>query len=203
MVFHGLQGPAFSTALRVFFVACLASLAGRRVAADHVRAKSDRHAPIQMLMDRHRAPGKRAAKPALLQLPAAIRNRHRVVLSHHALDLHSEYPVQVRTRSATKCSSWLCRRYCELLVEYRNVALAQEGIRRFQSSDAGQPQLLRQPSLPGAETAFAAPACLRRIGRNHLHPQLLQSPAHLRQTMLVHLLARLQSHKEMAAAITI
>src|SRR4030081_99790 len=56
-----------------------------------------------------------------------------------------------------------CRRYCELLVEYPNVALAQEGMGAFQSSDAGQPQLLGQPSLPGAETAFAAPACLRRI----------------------------------------
>ena len=49
VVFHGLHGPAFSTALRELFRAGLANLAGGRVAADHVWPIADRHRPIQML----------------------------------------------------------------------------------------------------------------------------------------------------------
>ena len=53
VVFHGLHGPAFSTALRELFRAGWANLAGGRVAADNVWPIADRHVSIQMLMDRH------------------------------------------------------------------------------------------------------------------------------------------------------
>ena len=45
---------------------------------------------------------------------------------------------------------------------------------------AAQAQLLRQPPLPGAEIALAAPPRLRRVGRNHAHAQFAQRPSHLR-----------------------
>ena len=98
VVFHGFHGPAFSTALRELFRAGRARLAGGRVAAHHVRPIADRHVPIQMLMDGHRAARQRTAKPALLQLPVALGNGDGVVLGHHALGLHGEDPVQVRAR---------------------------------------------------------------------------------------------------------
>ena len=88
VVFHRPHGPAFSTALRDVVRAGLASLARARVAADDMWTIADRHVPIQMLMDRHRATGERTAKAALLQLPVAVRNRDRIVLSHHALGLN-------------------------------------------------------------------------------------------------------------------
>jgi hypothetical protein len=47
--------------------------------------------------------------------------------------------------------------------------LAQKDIGRFHRRDPLQPQLLRQPSLPGAEVAFAATPRLGRVGRDHLY----------------------------------
>ena len=52
--------------------------------------------------------------------------------------------------------------------------------------DSGQPQLLRQASLPGAKVALAAAPRLRRVGRNHLDAQLAQRPSHLRQPIRIH-----------------
>ena len=66
MVFHGLHGPAFSTALPLLVRSGLAILAGGRVTADHMWPISNRHVPVQMLMDRYGAAGERIAKPALL-----------------------------------------------------------------------------------------------------------------------------------------
>ena len=56
----------------------------------------------------------------------AIRNRHRVVLAHHALGLHREHPVQVRPRRPPERRSFLGRRHRKLLVELGYVALAQK-----------------------------------------------------------------------------
>ena len=56
VVFHGLHGPVFSTALRLVGVG-VARLTGGGVAADHVRTIADRHGPIQMLLDGDGATG--------------------------------------------------------------------------------------------------------------------------------------------------
>ena len=122
----GLHGPAFSTALRELFSAGWANLAGGCVAADNMWPIADRYAPVQMLMDGHRAAGQRAAKPALLQLPVAIRNRNGIVLGHHTLGLNCEDPVQVGACGAPECGSLLCRGDRELLVESRYILLAEK-----------------------------------------------------------------------------
>ena len=147
LVFNGFHGPAFSTALRLF----ADGPAGSRVAAEHVRSIPDRHRPIQMLMNGHRTAGQRTAEPALLQLPVPVCNRDHIVLGHHAFGLYAEDPVQIRTRRAPERCSFLRRRHGELLIEGREVTLAQKCIRPFQRSDSRQPQLLRQPSLPGSK----------------------------------------------------
>src|SRR5437773_1825918 len=41
-------------------------------------------------------------------------------------------------------------------------------------------------------------AILRRVGRNHLYPQILHRPAHLRQPVLVHLLSLTKSGSPIA-----
>ena len=53
-VFPGFHGPGFSTALFVPASADLVILPGGRVAADHVGAKANRDAPIQVFVDGHR-----------------------------------------------------------------------------------------------------------------------------------------------------
>src|SRR5258708_17061272 len=63
--------------------------------------------------------------------------------------------------------------------------------------------LLRQPALPGAETALAAPPCLRRVSRNHLYPQFAQRSSHLRQAMRIHFPAHLRRQPEMAPPIAV
>ena len=137
VVFHGLHGPAFSTALRELFRAGWANLAGGRVAADNVWPIADRHVSIQMLMDRHGAAGQRAAKPALLQLPIALRDRDGIVLGHHALGLNREDSVQVQGCGAAECGSFLCRGDRERLVEDRYILLPQKLVGALQSCDSG------------------------------------------------------------------
>ena len=51
LVFHGLHGPAFSTALRFCWLVIGV------IAADHVRSVADRHGRVQVLMDGNRATG--------------------------------------------------------------------------------------------------------------------------------------------------
>jgi hypothetical protein len=51
-------------------------------------------------------------------------------------------------------------------IELSDVFFPQKPVRRLQRSELAQPQLLRQPPLPGREVAFAAPTCLRRIQPN-------------------------------------
>jgi len=92
-----------------------------------------------MLMDRHGATGERVAKAALLQLPVAIRNRDCIVLSHHALGLNREDPIQIGARGTPERGSFLGRRYCELLVEDRYVVVSQKLVGAFEGCDSGEP----------------------------------------------------------------
>jgi hypothetical protein len=53
VVFHGFHGTGFSTALFAFASAeRLLLVPGGRIAADHVRAEANRHASIQVFVDR-------------------------------------------------------------------------------------------------------------------------------------------------------
>src|SRR5438445_512935 len=72
-----------------------------------------------------------------------------------------------------------------------------------QGGASGQPQLLRQASLPGSEVALTAAPRLRRIRRNHANPEFAQRPSHLGQAMRIHRFSRLRSQPEVAAAIAV
>ena len=139
VVFHGLHGPVFSTALRRFLCARGKSLAARLVAAHYVGTIPDGHVSVEMFVDRHRASGQRAAELALLQLPAPIRDGHGVVLGHHALGLQREDPIQVGSGRAPKRRSWLPRLHGELVVEDAPVVFPEELVGSLLSGDPSQP----------------------------------------------------------------
>ena len=121
-------------------------------------------------------------------------NQHPVVTRKDAPD-YTE--TEIETYSALR------RRHLKAPVELGYVALAQKLIRLLHRSTSSQPQLLRQPPLPGAEAAFAAAPRLRRVRRDHLHSQLVQRPPHLGSTLVVHLAADLRRQPEMAAPIAV
>ena len=126
-----------------------------------------------------------------------------VVLRDRALGLDREHPIEVLASALTERRSFLGRWLGELAVEFSDIALAEKRIGLLKCADSSQTQLLWQPALPGAETAFTAAARLWRVGRNHLHPELFHGSADLGQPMWIHLFAGLPSHKEMAAPIAI
>ena len=98
-VFHDFHRPVFSTALFVLAFRALDGRSIRGVTADHMRAETDRHSPVQVLVDGHRRSGERMPEAALLQLPAPLGNGNRVVLVHYPLGLHREHPVQAAARA--------------------------------------------------------------------------------------------------------
>ena len=67
LVFAGFHAPAFSTALFSTWVDEPFSLAV--IAPHHVGTEPDRDVAVQVLVDRYRAPGQRAAEPRLIDLP--------------------------------------------------------------------------------------------------------------------------------------
>ena len=167
LVFHGFHAPAFSTALGVAFTDQRHSLTVEP--PHHVGAVTDRNRLIQVLMDRYRAPGQSATEPGLFNLPAAVRNRNRVVLVNHSLRLHREDPVQVAPAGAPKCGTLLHRRYLELAVKLRDVLLSQKRIGALyrrnaasRSSCGNRPcQVPKLPSdRPRAWGEYAAIICI-------------------------------------------
>jgi hypothetical protein len=123
LVFHRFHGPVFCTALRFRF-GWGGGLSIRAVAAHHVRAESDGYGRIQMLVNGHGTSGQGMAKPGLFQLPVSIGNRYGVVLGHHALGLHGEDPVQIRTGRLAKGRAFLPGRDRELRIELCDVTRA-------------------------------------------------------------------------------
>src|ERR1700752_3813807 len=99
LVFHGVRGSAFSTALRVL----------RGIAGHHVWSEADRYGSVQMLVNGHGLTGQAIAPAAFFDLPPAIADRHRVVLAHHALGLNRKHPFQVAARALAESSAWLRR----------------------------------------------------------------------------------------------
>src|SRR5205807_5320291 len=93
------------------------------------------------------------------------------------------------------------RRSCEASVVRRQIDLADETVGGLDVADAGKLELLRQPVLQRAEHPLAAPARLRRVGRDVLDPEPRQRPADLGRLTLVDRLAGLRREEVMAAAI--
>src|ERR1700719_4337947 len=108
-----------------------------------------------MLMDGHSLACERVTPTRLVELPPLITNGDGVVVGHHAFGLNREDPIQIAAPAAAKGRATSGSLHRELVVELVNVALAQEAVGWFDCGDAGQPQLLRQAALPGAEAPFA------------------------------------------------
>src|SRR5271166_3027217 len=141
--------------------------------------KADR--PVQMLMHYHVAARQRPPPVHPFNLQLQILKADGVVAVHRALKLQREDQVQVlAARTRHKRAPALCRCHLKAAVELADVFLPQKPVGLVHSRDPVQPQLLRQPSLPGPEAALAAAP---RVGRDHLHSQLAQSTPHLRQAM--------------------
>ena len=91
----------------------------------------------------------------------------------------------------------------ELSVQFVQEDALEERVGLGHVVDAPQPQFLRQTALPSPVTALHPASRLRRIGRDHLNPQFLQSPSHLRQMMGIHLLAGFWRHEKVRAAVAV
>src|SRR5712671_5872781 len=156
-----------------------------------------------MLMHSHRAASQAGSPTYRFNLQAEVLKADRVVPVHRALELQREDQIQIPAAPGYKGAARLRRPHLEAAVELGHVALLQKYIRRLPCRDSRQPQLLRQPALPGAETALAAPSCLRRVSRNHLYPQFAQRSSHLRQSMRIHFPAHLRRQPEMAPPIAV
>ena len=121
-------------------------------------------ASIQVLMHGHAA-ARQAGSPAhRLDLQAEILNADGVVPIHRALELQREDQIQIAAAARHERAARLRRPHLKTAVELGHVVFPQKRIRRFQRRDPGQPQFLRQTSLPGPEVALTASPRLRRVG---------------------------------------
>jgi len=125
---------------------------------------------VQMLTHEHTAFGQRASPLALLDL-------QRTVLSWFTT--RSCWTAKMRSRSFPQAGIKAISRAApprrKISGELGDVALALKAVGLLRGGDAAQPQLLRQPPLPGAEVTLAASARLRRCGPRL--GALLTSPA--------------------------
>ena len=96
-----------------------------------------------------------------------------VVLVDRPLTLDGEDQIQVAVPAGDKSAAFLRRRYLEALIELGDVLFTQKAIGLPDGAQAAQPQLLRESSLPGTEVTLSAPSCLGRVGRDHLHAQVM------------------------------
>src|SRR3974390_2858731 len=174
-----------------------------RVPPQPMRPVANTPAPLQVLVHGDVAARQRPAPSLPLELQAQVLHAHRVVATHRALIVQGEDLLQVAPWAASEGRATLRRPHLKALIELGDVVLPQKAIGLFHRGDPTQPQLLRQPSLPGPEVALRTAPRLRRIGGNHLNPQLAQRPAYLRYPMGIHLATRLRRQPEMAAPIAV
>src|SRR3974390_1546950 len=158
-----------------------------RVLPQPMRPVANTPAPLQVLVHGDVAARQRPAPSLPLDLQAQVLHAHRVVATHRALIVQREDLLQVAPWTASEGRAPLRRPHLKALIELGDVVLAQKAIGLLHRGDPAQPQLLRQPSLPGPEVALRTAPRLRRIGGNHLNPQLAPRPPHLRPPMGIHL----------------
>src|SRR5712692_423788 len=168
-----------------------------------VRSVIHTQPPVRVLAHQHSAARQRTAPAHPIHLQDPLAHRQSVVPVHHALVLHREDALQVFPASRRKRALRLRRRHRKAPVELRQVTLPQKAVGFVHRANPAQPQLLRQTPLPGAEVPLAAPPRLRRIRRNHLHPQIPQRAPHLRHPLPVHHLPGLRRQPEVTGPIAI
>src|SRR5271167_2282939 len=127
-----------------------------------------------MLMQGHGAASQCPAPDHPLDLQSQILEAHRVVAVHHALELQREDQLQIFAAWAShKRAATLPSWNLKAAIELPQVVFPQKLIGGPSTVVIpAQAQLLRQTSLPGPEVALATTARLRRVSRDHLHPQL-------------------------------
>src|SRR5271157_3424985 len=119
---------------------------------------------VQMLMNYDIAARQRASPLHPFNLQLQILKADRVVAVYRPLKLQGEDQVQMLPGAREKRAAALGRRHLKAAVELADILLPQKLIRRLQPGDPVQPQLRRQPSLPGSEAALARSE-ERRVGK--------------------------------------
>ncbi len=168
-----------------------------------MRSVGETQGSIQVLVHHHLATRQRRPPAHPLDLQAQILKAHGVVAVDAAFELQRENPFQITIPAGHKSMAPLPGRDLKTAIELGHVLFPQKPVRRLQRPQLAQPQLLRQAALPGREVALAASTRFRRVGRDHLHSQLVQRPSHLRAAMVVHLAAHLRRPPEMASPIAV
>src|SRR5580704_3588138 len=122
------------------------------------------HAPGFIQMFAHRdGTSRQGSSPARrLNLKDCSSHHHGIVPVHHALLLHREHHLQILSPAGQKGRARLQGRHPKPSIELRHILFPQKLVRPLRRDDSPQPQLLRQPPLPGSESAFRPPARLRR-----------------------------------------
>ena len=158
---------------------------------------------VQVLVHRDVTTGQRCPPLYPLDLQAQVLKTDGVVAVHSALVLQREHQVQILAPASHKRVALLRWRHLKATVELRHIVFSQKAVGFVHCLDPAQSQLLGQSSLPGPEVALATPTGLRRVGGNHLHPQLAQRSSHLRQAMGIDLAPHLRRQPKMAAPVAV
>src|ERR1022692_2373957 len=162
-------------------------LAQRAVVSDAMSCDHEGQGSVQVLMDDHLASGQGMAPVSALELHHQVVKAYGVVRINGALESLRKDHFQIPVPAGYKRRTALSCRNRKTAVELGDVVLIEKVVGPLQSSDPAQAQLLRQPSLPGGEVAFRASPRLRRVGRDHMHSQLLHGAAHLRRALIIDL----------------
>lgn len=128
---------------------------------------------------------------------------HGVVGGDGALHLDGEHIAPLGLLDRHEGGARLGRGDGETAVVARQIALLEEAVGRLGGGDAGQLELLGQAVLQGAEGPLAAPASLRRVGRDVLDAELGQGASNLGQHALGHLGAGFRRVEVVARAVGI
>ena len=115
------------------------------------------------------------------QLEGATLEGPGVVPRHESLLLVAEDLLEVGVAKRDECGRGIGGRAAERGVAVREEAGAQIGIGRRPCRDVCDAELVDQPILEGPIEPLAAPARLRRLGRNVLDAEPLQRPPDLRE----------------------
>ena len=129
--------------------------------------------------------------------------RRTVVGGHGALLLDRQDIAPLRLVDRHEGRAGLRRGDGEAGVVAGQVVLLEDAVGGLDGGDAGEPQLLGQEVLQGAEGALAAPPRLRRISRDMLDAELGKGAPDLGQDAPGQLTAGLGGVEVMAAAIAV
>src|SRR5437879_11978629 len=113
-----------------------------------VRSITKTQSAVQVLVRGHAATGKTASPLHRLDLQSQVQKADGVIAVDGALELQGEDTLEVTLGARHKGASPLRRRHPEAAIELSQVVLPQEAIGLGQGGACGQPQLLRQASLP-------------------------------------------------------